>query len=106
MKGLLYMRSPDPSPRDFVSGSLGWEFALKKENKQQQQKKTHNTENSILSSSGLFLLMPQKDGLAIPGAATREQSFQLGQETTEKFLRISQKHIHSVSQPQFRSNMD
>ena len=81
-------------------------FFKKRKQTTTTKKKTHNTENSILSSSGLFLLMPQKDGLAIPGAATREQSFQLGQETTEKFLRISQKHIHSVSQPQFRSNMD
>ena len=48
MKGLLYMQSPDPSPRDFVSGSLGWEFALKKENKQQQQKKK-NTQHRKLN---------------------------------------------------------
>ena len=56
-----------------------------------RKKRKHNTENSLLSSSGLFLPTPQKDGLAIPEAATRGQSFRLGQQTTQKFLRrISQ----------------
>lgn len=69
-------------------------MSLKKENKQ----KENTTQKTLLSSSGLFLLMPQKDELAIPGAATRKQSFQLGQKPTQKFLRrISQTHIRFVS---------